>query len=119
MTSATNYLPKPSCSLSSLSWILTPPLKNENNAGRKCNYLIFKGVFLEEIILRRLPNENIIRQFGEVSGVGKSTVFKKQPHLLLLHTAWSLEFAEPQVTVALAMHMGVMTQTNFPCLQSL
>lgn len=40
----------------------------------------------------------------------------KNSHTCYLHTAWSLEFGEPQTSVALAMYVGVMTGINFPCL---
>lgn len=49
-----------------------------------------------------------------MSRVGKPTVYIKQfSPCCYLHAAWSLAFGESQVTVALAMHLGVMTQTNF------
>lgn len=65
----------------------------------------------------RMSSENLI---DDMSGVGKPTAYKKINHTCSYsHTAWSLEFAEPQVSGALAMHMRAMPQTNFPCLQSL
>lgn len=96
MTSATNYLPKPNCSLSSLSWILPWKMRRIwNNARRKHNYLIFKGAFPGEIILRRLPNENIIRQFGRVKWVGlESQLSLKSSHTYCCYTLrgpWSLQ----------------------------
>lgn len=104
MTLATNQLPKPSSSFSPLSQILIPPVKNKKNmknTKKKYKYLIFKGAFLEEIILFHNleeiinPNENVIRGFDRVTSVWLESQLpiKKTatPAIYTLHGLWSLE----------------------------
>lgn len=53
-------------------------------------YLIFKGAFLEEIILRRLPNENVIRKFDRGTLVWLESQLPIKKKKKISHTCYYL-----------------------------